>query len=115
MTLQRIERSRWSGFCEILSTEVLGKRAVIEVASQELGVQTEGRGLPVIGFTYDRRNDIFEITLDGLDHMIVHPLELYAEYGSCGVESLAIVDTDTWRIVVLRDPLMLPDPNRLRS
>jgi hypothetical protein len=108
MTLRRIDKSRWTGFCELLSTELLGKRAEIEVASVAFGVQLEARWLPVMGVAYDSRSDVFEIALDGLDHMIFHPLELYAEFGCCGIESLAIVDTNAWQIVVLRDPLMLP-------
>ena len=110
MTLRRIDKSQWTGFCTLLTTELLGKRAEIEIASAEFGLQIEARWLPVIGLTYDSRHDMFEITLDGLDHMIHHPLELYAEFGSGGVESLAIVDMNAWQIVMLRDPLMLPPP-----
>jgi hypothetical protein len=113
MSLLHIERSRWIGFCEQLSTELVGKRAGIEIASRELGVQVEARSLPVLGFAYDSHNDIFEILLEGLDHLILHPREVYAEFGLNGVESLAIVDTSTWQIVVLRDPIMLAPPDAL--
>jgi hypothetical protein len=113
MTLRRIEKSQWTLFCQLLDKELPGKRAEIELASQEFGVQIEARWLPVVGVAYDPRNDVFEIALDGLAHLVFHPLELYAEVGSHGIESLAIVDTNTWQIVMLRDPLMLPPPAAL--
>ena len=111
MSLRRIDKPQWTTFCELLSTQLPGKRAEIEVASLEIGVQIEARWLPILGVTYDSRMDAFEITLDGLDHMIFHPLEVYAEFGLAGIESLAIVERNAWQIVVLRTPLLLPPPS----
>ena len=110
MSLHRIDKPQWTTFCELLTTQLPGKRAEIEVASMEFGVQTEARWLPIMGVTYDSRMDAFEITLDGLDHMIFRPLEVYAEFGFAGIESLAIVERNAWQIVVLRAPLMLSPP-----
>ena len=113
MTLHPVDRSQWAGFCEYLDRELVGKRAEIEVGSAQFGVQVEARWLPILGVAYDARNDVFVITLDGLDHMIFHPLELYAEVGSCGLESLAVFDSQAWQIVLVREPLMLPPPKDL--
>lgn len=110
MSLSRIEKSQWSGFCRHLNAQLPGKSAEIEVASLELGVQTAVRWLPVIGVAYDARSDVIELVLDGMDHLIFHPTELYTEFGSGGVESLAIVERDVWQIITLRTPLMLPRP-----
>jgi len=110
MSLSRIEKSQWSEFCRLLNAQLPGQRAEIEVASLELGVQTAVRWLTVIGVTYDARMDAMELSLDGVDHLIFHPTEVYMESGSGGVESLAIVERDVWQIVTLRAPLMLPRP-----
>jgi hypothetical protein len=111
MALQKVERMEWRAFCDRMSHSVVGKRAEIEVASPEIGVHCEARWLPVIGVTYDPMNDIVQITLEGLDHMVFHPRELYADLGVLGLESLGIVDDNsTWQIIVLREPLMLPAP-----
>lgn len=110
MSLSRIEKSQWSGFCRLLNAQLPGQRAEIEVASLELGVQTAVRWLPVIGVAYDSRTDVIELILDGMDHLIFHPTEVYMEFGSGGVESLAIVERDVWQIITLRTPLMLPPP-----
>lgn len=111
MAPQRLERSYWMGLAELLTAELLGKRAEIEIASRELGVQLEARWLPVMGVVYDPADDLLEIVLDGLDHIILHPRELYVDFGRSGVESLGIVDAaGSWQIVMFRDPMMLPAP-----
>ena len=113
MTLRKLDRTQWSVFCSSISDVVAGKRAEIEVASLELGAQIEARWLPVIGVAYDERSDVVEILLDGIDHIVPHPREMYVDYGPSGIESLGIVDGDqAWQIILLRDPLLLPAPRR---
>ncbi len=111
--LQKLEKEQWYGFCNRMSKGLTGKRAEIEVASPDIGVQLEARWLPLLGVTYDPKNDVIEIVLEGLDHMVFRPREFYVDYGVTGVESLGIVDHNrVWQIVLLRDPLMLPAPYR---
>ena len=87
------------------------KVAEVEVASLDLGDQTQAEWLPLIGITYDPRDDAVEIALDGLDHMIRKPREIYLDDGAAGLTSLEIVDVDGVRqIVKLKDQLMLPAP-----
>jgi hypothetical protein len=42
---------------------------------------------------YDPKDDLIDLDLDGLDHMIHHPRELYVENG-LNVASLEIVDEE---------------------
>jgi len=110
MTLRRIDRPQWAGFCKVLSRQLLGKQAEITVASMEFGAQIEAQWLPITGLVYDPHTDAFEIALEGLDHTVFHPLKLYAEFGLGGVESLAIIEMNATQIVIVRDTLMLPRP-----
>jgi hypothetical protein len=111
MGLQRIERSRWTGVCAAVSIGLLGKRAQIEVVSPVDGLLIEAHQLPVIGIAYDAANDALRIMMDGVDHFVFQPRELYLESGFGGVQSLGILDQENaWQIVLLRDPLMLPNP-----
>jgi hypothetical protein len=90
-----------------------GKRAEIEVLSLRLGDQVEAEWLPLLGIVYDPKDDIVEVALDGLDHMIRKPREIYVEDGAQGLLALEIVDADDVRqIIKLRDPLALPAPQR---
>jgi hypothetical protein len=111
MALQRFDRSTWIGVCAAVSSGLLGKRAEIEVVSPVDGILVEARWLPVIGIAYEPSNDALRIMLDGVDHFVFQPQELYLDFGLGGVRSLGILDKENaWQIVQLRDPLMLPSP-----
>jgi hypothetical protein len=54
-------------------------------------------------------DDALKIMLDGVDHFVFQPREMYLDFGLGGVQSLGILDNqNAWQIVLLRDPLMLP-------
>jgi hypothetical protein len=111
MSPRKLEKSEWRPFFDRVSKLLVGKRAEIEVASLALGDQIEAEWLPLIGITYDPKDDLVEIALEGVDHMIPKPREIYVEGGPIGLESVEIVDASgTKQIVLLRDPLMLPRP-----
>jgi hypothetical protein len=94
-----------------MSKVLEGKRAEIEVASLAVGDQIEAEWLPLLGIVYDPKDDLIEVALDGLDHLIPHPREIYVENGGPMLNSLEIIDSEgTRQIVQLRDPLMLPAP-----
>jgi hypothetical protein len=111
MTIRKLEKSKWHAFFDGLSKMLEGKRAEIEVASLALGDQIEAEWLPLLGLAYDPKDDLFEVTLDGVDHMIRKPREIYLDDDAGGLMSIEIVDAEgTRQIVKLRDPLMLPAP-----
>ena len=111
MTIRRLEKPEWRPFFDTMSRILEAKVAEVEVASLDLGDQTQAEWLPLIGITYDPRDDAVEIALDGLDHMIRKPREIYLDDGATGLTSLEIVDADGVRqIVKLKDQLMLPAP-----
>jgi hypothetical protein len=114
MAIRKIDKDEWLIFCAFVTRGLLGKRAEIEVASLALGARIEAEWLPFLGIDYDPRNDIIEIALDGLDHLVRNPLELYFDEDPIGMTSLQVIDGDGVRqIILLRDPLMLPSPLRV--
>jgi hypothetical protein len=111
MTIRRLEKPEWRPFFDTMSKILEAKVAEVEVASLDLGDRTQAEWLPLIGITYDPRDDAVEIALDGLDHMIRKSREIYLDDGAAGLTSLEIVDADGVRqIVKLKDQLMLPAP-----
>jgi hypothetical protein len=111
MTIRRLEKPEWRPFFDTMSKILEAKVAEVEVASLDLGDRTQAEWLPLIGITYDPRDDAVEIALDGHDHMIRKPREIYLDDGAAGLTSLEIVDADGVRqIVKLKDQLMLPAP-----
>jgi hypothetical protein len=107
--LHKLDRLQWTVVCSTLSGALLGKRAVIEVVSPADGVLIESLRPPVLGIVYDAASDALKIMLDGVDHFVFNPKELYMDFALGGIQSLGILDVENaWQIVLLRDPLMLP-------
>ncbi len=116
MALLRIKQRMWYEFCNGVTRQLVGKRAEIEIASLDLGVQMMSRCLPLLGLVYDGKRDFLEISIDGLDHLVLKPREVYAEYGPRGLQSVGVLDSDgAWQILLLRDPLCLPAPSSTSS
>jgi hypothetical protein len=66
---------------------------------------------PLLGISYDPKDDVIDIALEGVDHMIHKHHEIYVEENGLQLSSLEVVDGEAARqIVVLRDQLMLPAP-----
>jgi Family of unknown function (DUF5335) len=115
MTTRKLDKTQWRTFFDRLSATLEGKQAEIEIASLRLGDQVQADWLPLFGIAYDPNDDIVEVALEGLDHLIYKPRELYAEEGPGGLTALEIIDADDVKqIVKLRDPLRLPAPSQTR-
>lgn len=111
MSVSKLEKTQWHPYFDNVSKILDGKRAEVEVASLQLGDQVEAEWLPLIGITYDQKDDIIEVALEGLDHMIAKPREVYVDQDAVLLTSMEVVDQDNvHQIIRLRDPLMLPAP-----
>ena len=112
MAATEIDRNGWAPFLDAVTNSLIGKQAEIEVVSLDLGDQIEAEWTPLIGITYDRKDDLIEIALDELDHMVRSPRQLFVDYGIGGiVGGIEIIDGDGNRqIVKFKDRLALPAP-----
>ena len=111
MTIRKIEKPEWRQLLDAVSKLLEAKEAEIEVASLDLGDQVQAEWLPLLGISYDPNDDIVDVALDGLDHIIHNPREINLDIGAGGLGSLEIVDANgVKQIVKLRDQLALPAP-----
>lgn len=107
--ISKLEKDVWHPYFDAMSKMLTGKRAEIEVESLQLGNQIAAEWLPLLGITYDPKSDIVEVVLEGLDHMIHHPREVYVDVEAGGLTSVEVIAEDDERqIINLRDPIMLP-------
>jgi hypothetical protein len=112
MATVKLDKGAWQTYFDRISKLVVGKQAEIEVASLKIGDQIEAEWVPLLGITYDPKNDLVEVLVEGLDHLIRNPRDIYIDQGPAGLASMEVVDTDDVRqIIRLRDPLMLPAPS----
>jgi Family of unknown function (DUF5335) len=113
MPTRKLDKREWHPFLDGISKLLEAKEAEVEVASLALGDQIEAEWLPLYGLAYDPKDDVVEVALEGLDHMIPHPREIYVQDGTAGLTSLEVIDaTGAKQIVKLRDQLMLPGARR---
>lgn len=113
MPIRQLQKSEWKSYCDRISKGLEGKRAQIEVAALPIGDQIAAKQVPIFGVTYDPKDDIIEVALENLDHIIHKPRSLAADEGPVGLAGLEIVDGEGRKqIVKLMDPLMLPPPER---
>ena len=72
--------------------------------------------MPLLGITYDSKDDLVDVALDRLNHLIRRPREIAVDESSGGLGSVAIVDGNGARQVVkFKDPLMLPLATSVRN
>jgi hypothetical protein len=113
MTIHMLRREQWPAYFNRISRALEGKRAEIEAGSLAIGHQVEAKSLPLLGLAYDSKDDLIEVALDGLDHIIQNPRLVYVDEQAGELTSVEIVDTEGLKqIVRLSDPLMLPPPGR---
>src|SRR6478752_832756 len=113
MTTRKLDKRHWHTFFDGVSKLLEGKQAEIEVASLALGDQVEADWLPLLGIAYDPKDDLVEVALEGLDHLIPSPREIYVDDDPLGLLTFEIVNADDVReIIRFRDPLALPAPAR---
>ncbi len=116
MKTEKIAREDWARYFDQVTKFLEGKRAVVELESLKLGDQVEANSLPLFGITYDYKNDIIEVAMDGLDHLIHKPQDVFVGVGEFGIESIEIVDAQGEKqIISLFAPVVLPKPERAQA
>lgn len=109
MPNRNIPESEWRSFFDRMSKALLGKWAEIEVAQLDLGDQIVAEWIPLLGVTYDSKDQLLDVALDRLDHLIRQPKEIIVDETANGLASVAVVDGNGARQVVkFKAPLMLP-------
>jgi uncharacterized protein YuzE len=116
MPTRKIEKAHWRDFLDTATQELVGAQAEVQVAGLSLGSQIEVEWLGLFGFNYDPRTDTIEIALDGVDHIVQAPRELWVDIDDKGLVTLEIVGADeTRQIVRLREPLRLAPPEPAKA
>ena len=109
-TLRTVPQSEWRQYFDRMSKALLpGSRAEIEVASPDIGDQIVAEWIPMIGVTYDSKDDLLDVALERDDHLVYHPKDIVVEESAAGLLSIAVTTADgTREIVRLKEPLALP-------
>ena len=91
MALTQLAKPHWKDYFDRVS-KVLGSKLVeLEVSSLGLGDQLELDWVPLIGLSYDPKSDILAVMVEGIEHNIQHPQQIYVEQD---VETLHSIEVD---------------------
>jgi len=108
MAIKKLDKGEWQRFFDRLSKDLMTSREVeyaeVRVFSPEIGAQKATSWLPLEGITYDTKDDLIDLAVPNLDHMIYHPTEIFIDEASDGVLcSMEILRRDgTKEVVELR-------------
>ena len=111
MTARKLEKTEWRRFFDWVSKDSSASVPRSRSPRSPSAIRSKRKWLPLLGITFDPKNDILEIALDGLDHLISRPREIYIDDSAGVLSSLEVIDSDgISQIVQLREPLFLPAP-----
>lgn len=110
MATAKLEKAVWQKtFDQLSKTALVGKEVEIEVLGLKIGDQIEQQWIQLLGMSYDPKSDVIEVLVEGLDHLIPKPREVWIDQGAAGLSSMEVIqDDDVRQIIRLREPLMLP-------
>lgn len=106
-----VEKAKWQAAADLMSRAIHGQAARLEVVGPALGDQVAAEWAALRGITYDPKDDLFEIQLEGLDHLVRHPRQFAIDERAGRAHSLEVVDdAGTQHILQMREPVALPPP-----
>jgi hypothetical protein len=110
-TLRTLPKADWQSFFDVVSKTLLGTRAEVEVAGLDVGDQIIAEWVPVLGVTYEAKDDLLDIALDSGSHLIQRPREIAVQEAGTDLETLTVTDANGMtHIVRFKAPLRLPTP-----
>lgn len=110
MKTVKLKKDEMEVFFNKMFNYLEGKRATVNVVGLDIGDQIQAENATLFGVVYDPKDDILEIALDGLDHIINQPHDVYVIEGGAGIEAIGAIDNNgREQIIKFSDPIMLSD------
>ncbi|MDD2704568.1 MAG: DUF5335 domain-containing protein [Acidocella sp.] len=111
MAAEKFEKAKWGPYFDRLSKKLTGQEAEVRVLSLGLGDQVEAEWVQIRGVTYDHKDDIVVISLEGIEHIIHQPKSIHIDAPEGGLAGFEVVDADGVKCVIqFREKLALPAP-----
>jgi hypothetical protein len=106
---REIDKAKWGPFLDSLST-ILSNAGEAARNGSLLIVRPVVRSAPVIGVTYDPKDDEVDVAFETIDHLVQKPVQIIVHESTDGLETVEVVDAEgishVFRPCV---PLPLPD------
>jgi hypothetical protein len=105
MAIKKIDKTDWMVYFDTFSKKFLKDKqpeyAEIRVMSDEIGVQSETQWTPLMGISYNPKDDTLDINVEHLNRMIVHPVEIYVDQEENGwLTSIEVTESDGTKDII---------------
>ncbi len=115
MAVKKLEKSEWESYFNEFDKkyregQIPAKEVQIEIVNDEIGDQVETWWQPLVGLSYDPKDDEFEVAAERHDHLIHKPVEIYVDEDVDSLKTVEVIQEDgTKHIIKLRVPEALPE------
>jgi hypothetical protein len=100
MTTRKLDEQEWHKYFDESARALRGLKATVEVVAADVGAQFVAEGLGIVGITYDQKDKLLEVALEGMDHLIRHPQEIYVDETPHGLAVVEATDADGRKHIV---------------
>ncbi len=89
--METIAKSQWKDYLDDLSKAI--KDVPVEVEVEALGIfdKKEVEWLPLLGVSYDPKDDVVSILFEKLDHLVEDPQQIAVEKDNGSIKSIEII------------------------
>ncbi|GAA4257613.1 DUF5335 family protein [Azospirillum formosense] len=94
MTTTRLEEQEWHRYFSAAKNILYGRLASVQVVGADVGAQRVADRVSLLGVTFDPKGHLLDVALDGLNHLIQNPREIYVDEAPSGAIAMDVVDAD---------------------
>lgn len=116
METRRMEKIEWQNYFDFVSRDLPTMQVEIEVAGLEFGDQIQAEWTPLVGISYDPKDDVLFVHTAALDHAIHDPQDIVLEGDETEIRSITVRDAEgSTQTVRFKEALALPSARDVPS
>ncbi|OWV99851.1 DUF5335 family protein [Rhizobium sp. R693] len=92
MSVTVLPKSEWTAYFSRLHKELEGREIKIEVLGATIGDQVLVRSAPLLGATYEPKEDALEISFKGMTHVVDRPQKISIQDDNGKIFAIEIID-----------------------
>ena len=104
-TTKQLPRAEWKDYFDRFTRAHLEDdtpgAATLEVVSPSFGDQVEASGVRLLGLAYDPKSNALEVALEGIDHLVFEPKEIWILEEEPGlIATIEVVERDGGKEII---------------
>ena len=106
-----LEKEKWADELAYLWKRLDGKQVEVEVEALKLGDQIEAEHVPLRGLSYDPKDDVVQVWVGEIDHLIHKPQKIMVVHDDDGrLVGIDITDAEgEQHLIVPQEPVIIDE------